>query len=320
MQITEAETMGIEHMAVERISPEYHVEDKIFETFLLANVKLKRLATGFDWAEGPVWMGDAGFLLFSDIPNNTVYRWSPVIGLSTYLNPSNYANGHYRDLQGRLISCEQGPRRITRMEHDGTLTVLVDRFEGKRLNSPNDVVVKSDGTIWFTDPYYGIKTSYEGIKARQERPCGVYCYWPETGELRCVTTRLDCPNGLAFSLDEKFLYLSDTGLMYEPLDQTGIHKFVVSADLKVAEKPVVSRQMDCGVPDGFRLDTEGNIWTSAGDGVHCYDPDLNLLGKIYIPEVVSNVCFGGRDKQILYMTATNSIYSIALNREGIQHP
>lgn len=306
-------------MTIERLNPEYEILDDIFSTYLLANVKLKRLATGFDWTEGPVWMGDSSFLLFSDIPNNKVYRWSNEIGLSTYLSPSNFANGHYRDQQGRLISCEHGSRSLTRMEHDGTIRTLAKGYKGKKLNSPNDVVVKSDGTIWFTDPYYGIISNYEGYKAEPELPGAVYRFDPATGSLKMVSNVLDCPNGLAFSPDEDYLYISETGKRHDPLAKTGLYRFKVFVNQKVS-KSYEYLELDVGKPDGFRVDTEGNIWTSAGDGVHCISPELKLLGKIHIPEVVSNVCFGGRAKQTLYITATNSIYSIALNREGIQSP
>lgn len=306
-------------MTIERIKPEYEILDERFSTYLLANVKLKKLASGFDWAEGPVWMGDSGFLLFSDIPNNKVYRWHEEMGLSTYLAPSNFANGHYRDLQGRLISCEHGSRSITRMEHDGRVKVIAQKYKGKKLNSPNDVVVKSDGSVWFTDPYYGIITNYEGHKAEPELPGAIYRLDPSNSSLRCVSTVLDCPNGLAFSPGEDYLYVSETGLRHDPHAKTGLYRFKVFVNQKIS-KSFEYLEIDAGVPDGFRLDTDGNIWTSAGDGVHCISPDFKLLGKIYIPEVVSNVCFGGRAKQTLYITATNSIYSIALNREGIQTP
>ena len=306
-------------MTIERFHPEYEILDDTFQTYLQSNVRLKKLATGFDWTEGPVWMGDSGFLLFSDIPNNKVYRWSNEIGLSTFLSPSNFANGHYRDKQGRLLSCEHGSRSLTRMEHDGTISTLAKGYKGKKLNSPNDVVVKSDGTIWFSDPYYGIITNYEGHKAEPELPGSVYRFDPSDGSLESVCTILDCPNGLAFSPDEDHLYVSETGKKYDLQAKTGLYRFKVIDNQKLS-KSFEFLELDAGKPDGFRVDSEGNIWTSAGDGVHCISPDFKLLGKIYIPEVVSNVCFGGRAKQTLYITATNSIYSIALNREGIQTP
>ncbi|MGV8954140.1 MAG: SMP-30/gluconolactonase/LRE family protein, partial [Cypionkella sp.] len=166
----------------------FEVIDPAFGAFVLGNAPLKKLATGFDWVEGPVWFGYAGCLLFSDIPNNRILRWTPETGISTYRAPSNYSNGHTRDLQGRLLSCEHGTRRVTRTEHDGSITVIADAFEGKRLNSPNDIVVKSDGTIWFSDPHYGIMTDYEGFKSTPELPCNVYCVWPETGQIKAMVT------------------------------------------------------------------------------------------------------------------------------------
>lgn len=290
----------------------------VFGTYFMGNAPLKQLVTGFDWAEGPVWFGDANCLLFSDIPNNSIMRWTPGVGLSVYREPANYTNGHTRDRQGRLISCEHGGRRVTRTELDGSITVIADQYDGKPLNSPNDVVVKSDGTIWFSDPHYGIMTNYEGHKATQELPCHVYRVEPESGEISAVVTDLDCPNGLAFSLDESKLYVADTGFIF---DENANRRIVV---YDVDNTSVHNRrdfyQMSDGCADGFRLDEDGNIWTSAGDGVHCVSPDGVLLGKILVPETVSNVCFGGRAKHQLFMTGTTSLYSIALNRSGVQVP
>ncbi|MEO1794538.1 MAG: SMP-30/gluconolactonase/LRE family protein, partial [Pseudomonadota bacterium] len=202
-------------------------EDPIFNTFVLGNAPVKQIATGFDWVEGPVWFGDANCLLFSDIPNNRIMRWSPGLGTSIYREPSGYTNGHTRDRQGRLISCEHGGRRVSRTEHDGSVTTIADSFEGKRLNSPNDVIVKSDGTIWFSDPHYGIKTDYEGYKSEQELPCQVYCVNPDTGAIRAVVTDLDCPNGLVFSPDETTLYVADTGHIFDENANQRICKYSV---------------------------------------------------------------------------------------------
>ena len=298
---------------------EYQIADPKFETYLIPNAKLKELASGFDWAEGPVWFGDADCLLFSDIPNNRIHRWSPVTGLSVYREPSNFANGHTRDRIGRLISCEHGARRVTRTEHDGTVTVIADRFEGKRLNSPNDVVVKSDGSIWFTDPHYGIASDYEGHRSAEELPCNVYRADPSLKNLHAVATDFACPNGIAFSPDEQRLYVSDTGRMDDVHAETHIRSFKVMSDGSLLSEDVFHK-VDEGVSDGFRLDSDGNVWTSAGDGVHCIDPGGRLLGKIYVPEVVSNVCFGWRAKHRLFITATTSVYSLALNRSGVQWP
>lgn len=294
------------------------VIEPVFGTYFMGNAPLKQLATGFDWAEGPVWFGDANCLLFSDIPNNRIMRWTPGIGLSVYREPANYTNGHTRDRQGRLISCEHGGRRVTRTELDGSITVIADQYEGKPLNSPNDVVVKSDGTIWFSDPHYGIMTNYEGHKSKQELPCHVYRVDPETGAIDAVVTDLDCPNGLAFSLDETKLYVADTGFIFD--ENANRRMCVYDVEGISAKNGRDFYQMSDGCADGFRLDEDGNIWTSAGDGVHCVSPDGVLLGKILVPEIVSNVCFGGRAKHQLFMTGTTSLYSIALNRSGVQVP
>lgn len=296
----------------------FEAADPVFSTYVLGNAPLKQLATGFDWVEGPVWFGDANCLLFSDIPNNRIMRWTPELGISTYREPSNYTNGHTRDLQGRLISCEHGTRRVTRTEHDGTITVIADSFKGKRLNSPNDVVVKSDGSIWFSDPHYGIMTNYEGFKSEQELPCQVYRVDTKSGEMTAVVTDLDCPNGLAFSQDEKTLYVADTGKIFDENANRLIRAYDVNDSSVSAGKDF--HTVSAGCADGFRLDEDGNIWTSAGDGVHCISPEGQFLGKILVPETVSNICFGGRAKHQLFITATTSLYAIKLNRSGIQYP
>jgi gluconolactonase len=296
----------------------YEVNDPKFGSYVLGNAPVKQLATGFDWAEGPVWMGDANCLLFSDIPNNRIMRWSPDTGLSTYREPANYTNGHTRDLQGRLISCEHGGRRVTRTEHDGTISVIADSYDGKPLNSPNDVVVKSDGTIWFTDPHYGIMTNYEGYQSEQELPCQVYRVQPDSGKIDAIITDMNCPNGLAFSLDESKLYVADTGRLFTD-DKQHLKVYDIGGDGH-ASNGAIFHKVDAGISDGIRLDTEGNVWSSAGDGVHCINPAGRLLGKILIPETVSNICFGGRAKHVLYITATTSLYKISLNVKGIQQP
>ncbi|MEM7616615.1 MAG: SMP-30/gluconolactonase/LRE family protein, partial [Pseudomonadota bacterium] len=286
-------------------------------TYVLGNAPVKQLATGYDWVEGPVWFGDANCLLFSDIPNNRILRWTPGVGVSTYRAPSNYANGHTRDREGRLISCEHGTRRVTRTELDGSLTVIADGFEGKPLNSPNDVVVKSDGSIWFTDPHYGIMTNYEGFQSEQELPCNLYRVDPSTGAMEVMVGDGNCPNGLAFSPDESRLYMADTGRMFSD-DPQHVRVFdVTDAGLTGGD---VFHTIDPGAADGIRVDTDGNLWSSAADGVHCIAPDGRLLGKILVPELVSNICFGGRAKHQLYITATTSIYAITLNRQGVQRP
>ena len=294
--------------------------DPRFSRFVMFNAPLKRLATGFDWAEGPVWFGDQNCLLFSDIPSNRILRWSPDTGLSTFRAPSNFTNGHTRDLSGRLISCEHGGRRVTRTEHDGTLTVIADRFMGKPLNSPNDVVVKSDGSIWFTDPHYGIGTNYEGFRAEQELPCNVYRVDPD-GTIDAVLTDFNCPNGLCFSPDESLLYVADTGRMFHA-DPQHIRVFEMGSGTSGGRpgKGRIFHAITPGAADGIRTDSDGNLWSSAADGVHCLAPDGTLLGKILVPEIVSNLCFGGRGGHVLYITATTSLYSVALNRQGTRRP
>ena len=290
--------------------------DPAFGRFVMGNAPLKKLATGFDWVEGPVWFGDAGCLLFSDIPNNKILRWTPGLGISTYREPSNFSNGHTRDREGRLVSCEHGSRRVTRTEHDGRITVIADAYKGKPLNSPNDVVVASDGSIWFTDPHYGILTDYEGHRSVQELPCNVYRV-DMSGAMTVVADDFNCPNGLAFSPDEARLYVADTGRMFQP-DGQHIRVF----DVKGAKLSggAVFHTVSPGCADGIRTDTDGNLWSSAGDGVHCIAPDGHLMGKILVPEGVSNICFGGRAKHQLFITATTSLYAISLNRNGAQTP
>lgn len=292
----------------------FEAHKPVFNSFVLGNATLKQLATGYDWVEGPVWFGDANCLLFSDIPNDRIMRWSPDTGISTYRSPSNFSNGHTRDLQGRLVSCEHGARRVTRTEYDGTISVIANGFDGKRLNSPNDVVVKSDGSIWFTDPHYGIMTNYEGHKSEQELPCNLYRVDPDSGEMQVMVGDGNCPNGLAFSPDETRLYMADTGRMFSD-DKKHIRAFDVSGDSTLSGGDVF-HVVDTGASDGLRVDTEGYIWSSAGDGVHCISPDGDLVGKILVPELVSNVCFGGRARQQLFITATKSVYVISLNRSG----
>lgn len=285
-----------------------------FNRFILGNAPVKKIASGFDWVEGPVWFGDMNCLLFSDIPNNRIMRWIPGEGVSVFREPSNFANGHTRDQNGRLISCEHGERRVTRTEQDGSISVIADSADGKRLNSPNDVVVKTDGTIWFSDPHYGIMSHYEGHQSEQELPCNVYCYDPMSKQTKAVITDMNCPNGLAFSPDESLLYVADTGRMYSDDAQ---HIRVYSIDENnLATDGKLFHTINPGCSDGFRLDSDGNVWSSAADGVHCISPGGDLLGKILVPELVSNICFGGRALHQLFITATTSVYTIHLNRTG----
>lgn len=299
---------------------DFEIVDDRFRRYVMGNAPVERLATGFRWVEGPVWFGDGGYLLFSDIPNDRILRWAEA-GLSVFRQPAGFTNGNTRDRQGRLVSCEHGGRRISRTELDGRVVVLVDRFEGKRLNSPNDVVVKSDGTIWFTDPPYGIMTDYEGDRAESETGQDVvYRLDPQSGELDIVTNAAVKPNGLCFSPDERTFYLADTGGSHLVGGPHHILAFDVSADDRTLSHQRVFATIEPGFADGFRCDEDGNIWTSAGDGVHCYASDGTLLGKIRIPEVVANVTFGGLKKNRLFICASTSLYGVYLNTRGVQYP
>jgi gluconolactonase len=294
----------------------FEIHDPRFRPFVIPNAPVKRLATGFDWAEGPVWFGDHQCLMFSDIPNDRILRWSDADGLTTFRRPAGYTNGHTRDLQGRLVSCEHGGRRVTRTELDGSLTVIADGLGGTPFNSPNDVVVARDGTIWFTDPHYGIMTDYEGHKAPQDLPCAVYRVAPGSAA-EVMISGMACPNGLAFSPDETRLYVADTGRMFSDDPQ-----HILVFDM-LDGRPVNGRHFHTirpGCADGLRVDSDGNLWSSAGDGVHCIAPDGTLLGRILVPEAVSNLCFGGRARHRLFITATTSLYSVVLNRRGAQVP
>jgi gluconolactonase len=287
---------------------------------ILGNAWVEKLHGGMFWAEGPVWSADGNYLLWSDIPNNVILQWAEGLGVRIYRHPSNNSNGHTRDRQGRLVSCEHGARRVTRTEHDGSLTVLADRYKGKRLNSPNDVVVKSDGSVWFTDPPYGIMSDYEGHKAKSEiGACNVYRIDPKSGDLAVVADDFNKPNGIAFSPDEQILYIADTGGSHDPDGEHHIRAFDVVGGKKLRNGRVFA-EISPGLADGFRIDTDGNVWTSAGDGVHCFSPKGELLGKIRVPEVVSNVCFGGPKRNRLFITATTSLYAVYVGQVGAQRP
>jgi gluconolactonase len=255
--------------------------------------------------------------LWSDIPNNRILRWDETDGsVSVFRQPSNNANGNTVDRQGRLVTCEHLTRRVTRTEHDGSITVIADRFEGKRLNSPNDVVVKSDGSVWFTDPSYGILIDYEGVRAESEiGGCHLYCVAPD-GAVGVAASDYVKPNGLAFSPDEQFLYVADTGVTHEKGGPRHIRRHRVAANGTLSKGEVFA-ECTAGLFDGFRLDTEGRIWTSARDGVHCYTPDGRLIGKVLIPEFVANVCFGGAKLNRLFICGTTSLYSVFLAVNGV---
>jgi gluconolactonase len=263
-----------------------------------------------------VYFPATDLLIWSDIPNNRMLRWAPGMGVGMYRAPSNYSNGNTRDREGRLVSCEHGARRVTRTEHDGSVTVLASHFEGKRLNSPNDVVVDSKGDIWFTDPDYGILSDYEGYRAESEiGRCNVYRLSPDGARVHLVCDDFAKPNGLAFSPDESQIYIADSAASHDEEAPRHIRVFDVSGD-GVLRNGRVFIEMQSGVPDGMRVDEHGNVWTSAEDGVHCYAPDGTLLGKILIPEVVANLTFGGIHRNRLFITATSSIYSLHVGVRG----
>lgn len=286
----------------------FEILDPRFQRLILPNVHVDHLYSGGRWLEGPVYVPAARHLLFSDIPNNRVLRYNECDNsVSEFRKPSNFANGQTLDPQGRVVSCEHQTRSVVRLEHDGSTTVLADNFQGRRLNSPNDVIVDNSGTIWFTDPTYGISTEYEG--GREESEIGsrnVFRLNPD-GQLQAVITDLQQPNGIALSTDENTLFVVDSGAT-----PARLFAYPLSSDRLPADGKVLSVCSN-GMYDGFRLDREGFIWTSAGDGVHCLSLEGELLGKITIPETVSNVCFGGSPRNRLFITATRSLYAVYLN-------
>jgi gluconolactonase len=298
----------------------YEQFDKRFRSLMIGIAHLEKLADGCIWAEGPVWFADGGYLLWSDIPNNRMLRWIPDLGVSVYRAESNNSNGNTRDRQGRLVTCEHLTRRVTRTEPDGSITVIADKYKGKRLNSPNDVAVKSDGSIWFTDPSYGILTEFEGSRSAQEQGgCYVYRVDPVSGDVAMVVDDFVKPNGLAFSPDEKILYIADSAASHDPGAPHHIRAFDV-VDGKRLTNSRVFADIKTGIPDGFRIDVNGNLWTSTHAGVECYAPDGTLLGRINVPEIVANVAFGGKRRNRLFITATTSLYAVYVNTTGAQLP
>jgi gluconolactonase len=290
------------------------VLDPRFASCILPNATVERIWTGGIWTEGPAWLARTGELIWSDIPNNRMMAWRCADGsVREFRRPSNGGNGNTVDREGRLVTCEQYTRRITRTELDGTITVLADRFEGKRFNAPNDIVVKSDGSIWFTDPDYGRAPAYEGT--RELAGCHVYRLEPPTGTLRQVTDDFVMPNGLAFSPDESLLYIVDTGSTHRPDGPNHIRRFRVGAGDTLTGGEVFAVD-PMKFFDGFRVDSAGRLWCGAGDGVHCYDPDGTLIGKVSIPERVGNLTIGGPGGDELLMCATTSIYRLHVNAKG----
>lgn len=292
------------------------VIDQSFAECLIGHARIERLWSGARWSEGPAWFAAGRYLVWSDIPNDRMMRYDEVSGhVAVFRQPSQFSNGNTVDGQGRLVTCEHLTRRVTRTEHDGSISVLASEFEGKSLNSPNDVVVKSDGSIWFTDPSYGIMSDYEGESAEPELPCQVYRIDPD-GSLSVVATDFVKPNGLAFSPDESILYIADTGASHMPGGPQHIRALQVSADGKSLGESRVFADSTAGLFDGFRVDLDGRIWTSAADGVHCLNTEGELIGKILIPELVANVCFGGPKRNRLFICGTTSLYSLYLAING----
>jgi gluconolactonase len=299
--------------------PAVQALDTSFAKYRLALASVERLATGMRWSEGPVWFGDGRFLLWSDIPNNRIMKWEEETGaVSVFRKPSNNANGNTRDRQGRLITCEHDARRVTRTEYDGAVTVIADKFEGKRLNSPNDVVVKSDGSIWFTDPQFGILGYYEGHLDISELPMNVYRVDGRSGAMTVVADGINAPNGLAFSPDEAKLYIVESRsaprrmLVYD----------VVGGGTRLAKGREFFTAGPDGSPDGFRLDIDGNLWCGWGmgemlDGVMIFNPAGAAIGHIKLPERCANLCFGGRHRNRLFMAASHSLYSLYVNTQGV---
>ena len=300
--------------------PAVQIVDQSFGRYRLGLAKVERLATGFRWSEGPVWFGDGRYLLCSDIPNQRILKWEEETGaVSIFRKPSNFANGNTRDRQGRLVTCEHGGRRVSRTEPDGRIVTLADSFDGKKLNSPNDVVCRSDGSLWFTDPSFGILGYYEGAKSEPALPTNVY-RWTEGG-LGVVAEGINQPNGLAFSPDEKTLYV--VASRDEP--RRTIRAYDVVGGKKLAKGRVLIDAGPGGSPDGFRVDVDGNLWCGWGmgseglDGVHVFNPDGRLIGRIDLPERCANVCFGGLHRNRLFMAATTSLYSLYVNTQGLPY-
>jgi gluconolactonase len=297
--------------------PAVRVLDPRFERYRIGSAAVERIATGFRWAEGPVWFGDHQALLWSDIPNNRMMRWDEQTGaVSVFRSPSNFANGHIRDRHGRLVSCEHLTRRVTRTEHDGRLTVLADNLGGAPLNAPNDVVVSADGAVWFTDPGYGILSNYEGDQAEFALPTRVYRIDPDSGVLEPVIESLERPNGLCFSPNETLLYVVDSGS-----DPRTIHVYDMASGRPADGRVFVD--MSPGTSDGIRCDTDGNLWAAAAgggdgyDGVHVFAPDGTRIGAIVLPEQCANICFGGRRNNRLFMAASQSVYSLYTTATGL---
>jgi len=295
--------------------------DPRFDRLVLDNAPVECLGSDFRWIEGLVWMGDWNALLFQDLPRDRTMMWAEATGVSVWRQPSGKANGQARDRQGRVILCSNLARAVQRVEHDGSLTTLADRFEGRRLNAPNDVAVRSDGTIWFTDPTYGIANDYEGLRQPSELRPAVYRLDPGTGALAVVSGAFDGPNGLAFSPDERRLYVAETGDQTRPDPVQVLRVLDLAPDGAVLGTPRDFHKISPGYTDGLAVDESGNVWSSAADGVHCLAPDGALLGRILLPARVSNLCFGGSpQRNRLFVGASHTLYAVFLSVRGATWP
>lgn len=299
---------------------DYEIIDPRFRQRIRTSAGVERLYSDCRWTEGPVYFPAHRYLVWSDIPNDRMLRWDETTGaVSVFRAPANFANGNCVDRDGRLVTCEQGTRRVARTEHDGKQTLVADAFDGKRLNSPNDVVVKSDGSVWFTDPTYGIDSFYEGVRSTSEIGASLVFRAGKAGdELTVVADDFVQPNGLAFSPDERYLYVADTGASHVEGHPRHIRRFELAADGKSLTSGAAFAECRNGVFDGFRLDEDGYLWSSAADGVHCFSPEGELLGIVKVPERVANVCFGGVRRNRLFICATTSLYSVLLPVRGAQ--
>lgn len=296
----------------------FEVLEPAFTRCLEHSERIERLWTGGRWCEGPAWFAAHRTLVWSDIPNDRMLRLDERnASVGVFRQPAQNSNGNTVDGEGRLVTCEHLTRRVVRTEHNGARSVLAEHWQGKRLNSPNDVVVRSDGSVWFTDPDYGILSNNEGACAESEiGRCNVYRIDPSSGAVELVADDFVKPNGLAFSPDESLLYVADTGASHDPDGPRHIRACRVSPDGRRLQSSSVFAQCTSGLFDGFRVDTQGRLWSSAADGVHAYAADGTLLGKILLPEVVANVCFGGPKRNRLFMCATSSLYALYLNAIG----